>query len=242
MFQNVLSEKYFQGYQKVYKNQMHIKMMDLKLLSKEIIIILFASFILGACYSYPNSSFEIIKFTIFFIIIIATNTIVKKIFAYNIEIDLRTKFWSIYHYGFKQGSHFVKPVYMIWLPVLLSLISRGMLFWIPILEFDVKALPERVSRKHGLYRFAQVTDWDIALIVMWGIISNLCLAIIAYIFGGYIPGAGTFAKLNIYYAIWSLIPISSLDGSKLFFGSRPLWFAMTVIVLLFLFFGISIVV
>ena len=70
-----------------------------------------------------------------------------------------------------------------------------------------------------------MTDWHIALIAVAGIIINLIAAII-----GYVAGFETFAKLNIWFAAWALIPLSSLDGSKIFFGSRPLWFTMLVIV------------
>jgi len=210
--------------------------MDFKDYSKEFLIVLFASIILGACYSYPGNSSQIFMFVIFLFIILGVNIIVKKFVAYDFELDVETKFWSIYHYGLKQGSHFLKPLYMVWLPVLLSLVSRGYLFWMPLLEFDIKVLPERVSRRHGLYRFTQATEWHMALIVMWGIIANLILAII-----GYLLGYNSFARLNIYYAIWNIVPISGLDGTKLFFGSRPLWVTMTIIILIFLLVGISIV-
>jgi hypothetical protein len=210
--------------------------MELKSSLKEFSIILFAAIILGACYSYPGNSSQIITFTIFLFIIIGVNILAKKFAAYDFELNVETKFWSIYHYGLKQGAHFVKPVYMIWLPILLSLISRGLLFWMPILEFDITALPERVSRRHGLYRFAQATEWHIALIIMWGIISSLALAII-----GYFLGFNLFSRLCVYYAIWNIIPISGLDGSKLFFGSRHLWVAVAIVVIIFLIFGLSIV-
>ena len=125
--------------------------------------------------------------------------------------------------------HFLKPIPMLWLPLLLALFSKGLIFWLGILEFDVKAKPERASRRHGLYRFTEVTEWHMAWIAAWGIIANLVFAIAAYIIGFEL-----FAKLSIYYIAWSIIPLGKLDGSKIFFASRALWitiFTITAIIL-----------
>jgi hypothetical protein len=72
-------------------------------------------------------------------------------------------------------------------------------------------------------------------IATWGIITNLVLAIIGYSFGYEL-----FAKLSIYYATWSIIPFSSLDGTKIFFSSRVLWTILFAIILMFLALGFSI--
>lgn len=206
--------------------------------TKEVITIIIAGIILGAIWSYPGKVDNMPIFILFFLIIISVNLIAKKYVAFKFEAELKTKFWSIYHYGFKQGSHFKAPVYMLWLPILLSLISRGMIKWIPLLEFDVSPKIERVARRHeGMYRFTEILEWQIALIVMGGIIANLLLSLLGYIFAGYIPGGELFSRLNIYYALWALLPISGLDGAKMFFGSRPLWFTFLVITLIFFVFS-----
>lgn len=209
---------------------------------KEILVILISAIILGAIWTYPGKSGSMLMFMVFFLIIIGANVLVKKYIAYLFETDLRTKFWSIYQYHFKKGAHFRAPVYMIWLPIFLSLISKGFIKWIPLLEFDISPRIERVARRHeGMYRFTEIVEWHVALIVMWGILTNLALAIIGYLLGGSLPGGETFARLNIYYALWSLLPISGLDGTKMFFGSRVLWFSFSVIVLLFFVFSFFLV-
>ena len=201
----------------------------------EIIVILLASVILSISTSFMDSS-ALVETTIYFIIILGLNVVAKKLFAYFLEADLKTKFWSWYQYGFRKDFHFKKPLPMAWLPLLLSLISRGLFWWFAILDFDVQPRTERVSRRHGLYRFSEMTDWDISLIVVAGIVTNLVLAIV-----GYIVGFEFFARLNIYFAAWSLLPLSSLDGSKLLMGSRALWFTMFVIVGIFLGFALAVV-
>ena len=208
---------------------------QIKELSKEVLTILVASIILGLVVAFPSSSL-IIYSVISFLIIIALNITAKKILAYYFEADIKTKFWTLYQFWFTKRAHFKKPVPMLWLPLVLSFISRGMIWWLGILEFDVKAKTERVSRRHGLYRFSEITEWHIALIATIGIAVNLTLAII-----GYISGFETFAKLNIYFATWSIIPLSSLDGSKIFFGSKPLWFTMLTIIAIFLGYSLMVV-
>ena len=214
--------------------------MKYKELAKEILIILFAAIILSLTISFPSQSL-ILQTSIFFIIILGLNVAVKKMFGYYFEADVRTKFWEWHNYWFRKDTHFKKPIPMLWLAPLISLISRGMLWWLAILEFDVKPKTERVSKRHGLYRFSEMTDWHIALLATAGVVANLVLAIIGYVSASWVPSLELFAKLNIYYAAWSLLPISSLDGSKIFFGSKALWFTMLVIVAIFLGFSFMVV-
>ncbi len=197
-------------------------------MNKEPIVIFFAAIVLALAASFKNTT---ILYTAFlsFLIIIVLNFIAKKIVAYHFEIDILTKFWTWQQYGLRKDMHFIKPIPMIWLPLIAALFSKGFLFWLGVLEFDVKAKPERSSRRHGVYRFTEVTEWHVAWIATWGIIINFIAAIIAYI-----AGFELFAKLSIYFIAWSIIPIGKLDGTKIFFASRTLWitiFTITVVVL-----------
>jgi len=194
----------------------------------EIIIILAAAIILGVTVSFPSLS-SALSSIIYFAVIISANITAKKFISYYLEAKVTTRFWSWYQYGFTKRAHFKNPIPMLWLPPLLSFVSKGYFLWLAILEFDIKAKSERVSKRHGLYRFSEITNWHIASIASWGIALNLILAII-----GYFAGFEFFAKLNIWYAFWSIIPISGLDGSKILAGSRALWFALLVIIAIFL--------
>ncbi len=209
--------------------------MEFKQFVRESLVILFAVIILGVSVSFGNSSLFWV-YLVSFLVIITSNVIVKKIAGYLLEIGVDIKFWTFYQYGFRQSSHFKKPVPMLWLSMILSFFSRGYLWWLAILEFDVSPKVERVARRHGLYRFTEVTEWHIAWIAIWGIIINIILGII-----GYVAGFETFAKLSIYYSAWSIIPLSSLDGSKIFFSSRKLWVVVSVIVLALTFWAMMIV-
>jgi len=202
--------------------------METKEFSKELFVIILASIILAIVVSFTNNKL-IYSATLCFLIIISANTFIKKIIGSFLEIGVKIKFWSWHQYGFRKDSHFKNPVPMVWFPLILSLFTKGVLWWLAMLEFDVYPKTERVSRRHGLYRFTEVTEWHIAWIAIWGIIANLVLAVV-----GYLAGFELFARLSIYYTAWSIIPLSSLDGSKIFFSSRYLWATITVIVAVFL--------
>ena len=202
---------------------------------KEFLLILIAAVILALSVAHKNTSILLETF-VFFIIILGSNILVKKFVGYLLEIKVQARPWSWYRFGFRKDAHFKRPLPMIWLPLIISLFSKGFLYWLAILEFDVKAKTERVSRRHGLYRFTEVTEWHLAWIAVWGIIINLFLAVI-----GYLIGFEVFARYSIFFAVWSIVPLSSLDGSKILFGSRGLWVTITTIVLGFLFWGLAIV-
>ena len=201
----------------------------------EFLIILLATIILAITVSAKTRDL-IFYASVSFLIIILANIFVKKIVGYFLEIKVKTKFWSWYQFGFRKTSHFKSAIPMAWLPLLLSLLTRGIFWWLAILEFDVEAKTERVSKRHGLYRFTEVTEWHIAWIAAWGIIINLVLAVIAYF-----AGFELFSKLSVFYAVWSVVPLSSLDGSKIFFASRALWITITTIVAIFFIWGLAIV-
>jgi hypothetical protein len=197
--------------------------------SKEIIIIPLAAIILSISYIYPTlDSLELFAISLGgFLLIIITNVLVKKIVAYRLEANVTTKFWSMYRFGFAEKRHLKAPIPMLWIAPLLSFISKGGWLWMPILEFDITPRTERIAKRHELYRFAQMTDWHLALIVFWGIMANLFLYIILSI-----VGLSQIADLSLYYAIWSIIPLSNLDGSKLLFGSRKLWLTTGILILI----------
>jgi len=191
--------------------------MDTKENAKEILIIILASIILALTVAFKDRTLFYTA-AISFLIILTANILIKKSVGYYLETKVKTKFWSIYQFWFRKDMHFKKPLPMLWLPLILTLFTKGFFLWLGVLEFDVEAKTERVSRRHGLYRFTQVTEWHMAWIAVWALVANFILAII-----GYVAGFELFAKLSIYFIAWSTIPIPGLDGSKIFFSSRILW-------------------
>lgn len=204
--------------------------MDKNRYLKEIGTIILAAVILAISFSFIDlANIDGIYMNSFYslLIIISLTFLVKKAYAYYLEADVHIKFWSWYQYSFRQKSHFVRPLPMLWLPLLFAPIG---LKWFGILETEIVPRTERVSKRHGLYRFSEMTDWHVALICTSGIIASLVLA-----FVGYFMGFEVFSKIAILYAVWSIIPIGGLDGTKIFFGNRFLWTSVaTVLAVIFL--------
>ena len=196
---------------------------------KGIAIILISTLVLAFTASYKDNSI-LLTAIISFAVILSVNILVKKVAGYLLEIDVKTKFWTWSQFGFRADHKFKKPIPMVWLPLLLALLTKGVFLWLAVLEFDVKPRVERATKRHGLYRFTQVTEWHIAWIALWGIVANGVLAVI-----GYLAGFELFSKLSIYYAIWSLVPVSNLDGAKILFSSRALWITTASIAAVFFF-------
>ncbi len=194
---------------------------------KEILEILLAIIILAVSFSFRNiEGFGM--FYVFFLIIITVNVIAKKIVGYVYETEVKNSIWSINRIKYNRVDT-KRKTSMVWLPLFVSAISFGYFQWLPLLIFNVEPKPERASKRHGNYRFSEVTEWHLAFIVLWGIIANVALAIFSYFLG-----FEKLAKLSIYYAVYSIIPLSNLDGSKLFFGNRKVWTITSIISIILL--------
>lgn len=166
-------------------------------------------------------------------ILLIVNTLVKKTTAYLLESEVEIKPWEIRRFGFRTNDHFKRPFP---LGAFMPLISKIILFpingfvWMASLVFDVKAKSYHAAKRHGIYSFSEMTEEHIGRIAAVGIIFNLLLAMIFYFVGGEF---GTlFAKLNIWFAFFNMIPISDLDGNKIFFGNLVLWSFLAVITLI----------
>lgn len=161
-------------------------------------------------------------------IIIVSSTLVKKLVSYILETDIKIKFWEIKHFGLQKRQTFKKPLVMAWLPLLLSFISLGNIIWMPLFDYELKAKPERAAKRHGIYRYTSLTEWHIALIAISGLLTVITVSMISYILG-----YEYLAKISTYYALWSLLPFSSLEGSKIFFARRKIWIFLTILILIF---------
>lgn len=196
----------------------------------EIIQVLIAAIVLGFVISFSKTTtiqqFGIAAAVVLGIILV--NVIAKKLIANYLDTVIDIKIWQISRYGFYERSYLKKPVPAgVIVPFVLSAVSFGYFKWLACLEFDIHPLPSRVSKRHGIYRYSEVTETHIALIAAIGIVANIAAALAAYLLG-----FEMFAKYSIYYALFSIIPLSSLDGSKLFFGAKITWFALAIILLI----------
>ncbi|MAG79023.1 hypothetical protein CMI40_01460 [Candidatus Pacearchaeota archaeon] len=195
---------------------------------KEIISILIVTLVLAFTISLIETWNIFLYSLISIFLIIIINIIAKKVASYYLDSEIEIKLWEIKRYGFKPHKYFKNPFQAgIFLPIIFIVFSLGYLKWMASLVFDVKPKTYRAAKRHGLYSFSEITEDHMGFIAAVGIFANLFFAII-----GYLIGFSEFGQLNIYFAFFNMLPISDLDGNKIFFGSLPLWSFLATLVLI----------
>lgn len=158
------------------------------------------------------------------------NTFAKKIAAFYFDSEIEVRLWEFRRYGY---THTQKTKIPFPAGLLFPLFSKIILFpfngfvWMASFVFDVKPKSWRVAKHHGYYSFSEMTEDHIGYIAAFGVITNLIFAII-----GYLIGFPEFSRINIWLATFNMIPISDLDGNKIFFGNLGLWNILAIITLL----------
>lgn len=197
---------------------------------KEIVSILAITVIIAFALSILEgvNAFKIALISMLFVIFL--NIIAKKITAYFLDSEIEVGIWEMERFGFKPHQRFNKPVMA---GAIFPIISKAIFFpfkglvWMASLIFEVKPKVYHAAKRHGLYTFSEMTEYHIGLIAASGIFVNLIAAII-----GYLMGYPEFARLSIYYSFFNLLPISDLDGNKVFFGSLILWSFLAALTLI----------
>jgi len=201
-----------------------------------IVAILFA-FVIGIESIVSKDLAAFLVYLLIAFIIIFVSVFAKKLFAYSREIEIEQKILHWRRWGWYERSYFKKslPAGLI-LPFVLVWITYpyyGFIKMLTFLQFDPQPTTARAAKRHGLYRYSELTEWHIAAIAGIGIFASLVLSVFAYIFN--FPN---LARYSIYYAAWNLLPLGQLDGSKLLFGSRRLWVLLAILVLIGLFYSL----
>jgi hypothetical protein len=203
------------------------------------LVIVIISF--SACLSLNMTNLgEILLTTLLAItIVIISNVFAKKIVAHMLDAEIEMKIWEVGKYGFDKNQHTKRAFPM---GAALPILSKIILFplnsfvWMASLVFDVKAKVSRGAKRFGLYTFSDVTEYHLGLIAAAGILVNLIIAAIAYF-----TGFTLLARLSMYYAFFNILPLSELDGNKIFFGSLIMWSFLAALVLIGMLFAIFII-
>lgn len=212
-------------YDKLYKKGFSLKNMFNK---KEITHILIAIFIITISLGLTDYWATAGKILLSVFIVILLNLIAKKVMSHYLDSAIEFRLWEIKRFGFKPHQEFKKGfVAGAFLPLIFSLISWGNLMWLASLVFEIKPTVYKSAKRHGLYAFSEATEFQIGLIAASGVMVNILFAII-----GYFIGFPMFAKLNIWFAFFNMIPLSDLDGNKIFFGNLVMWSGLASIVLI----------
>ncbi len=204
---------------------------------REIGAILVITLILGFILSLVETV-EIFLYSLLGIfLVIMVNVFAKKVAGYYYEIDIEVRLWEIQRYGlaavFSLGylhpqRKFRKPLQAgLILPLVFIALTFGYVKWLACLVFDVKPKVYKAAKRHGVYKFSEMTEDHIGYIAAAGVVANLVFAIV-----GYFIGFPDFARWNIYFAFFSMLPFSELDGNKIFFGNFVLWSFLAIVVLI----------
>jgi Zn-dependent protease len=170
-------------------------------------------------------------------LVIGLNILIKKIIAYRLDSEIENKVWEI-----RSSRLNLKKSKKIQIGMIIPFLSKLILFplgnfiWMACIVFDVKPRVYRGAKRFGLYTFSDLTEAHIGLIAASGVILNIILAII-----GYLTGLTEFSRLNLYYAFFNILPISELDGNKIFFGNKVFWSFLASLILIGLCFLVFIV-
>lgn len=195
---------------------------------KEISDFLFIVLILAVTISFVKSVPVFLQTLLAVFLVLLINIVAKKIMAFYLESEIEINLWEIKRYGFKPPRYFKRPFPAgIFFPIIISAFSFGNLIWMASLVFDIKPKVYRAAKRHGLYSFSEMTEYHIGLIAATGVAINLAFAVL-----GYFLGFSEFARLNIFLAFFSMIPLSDLDGNKIFFGSLIMWSFLAAITLI----------
>ena len=172
-------------------------------------------------------------------LIILGNIFAKKIMAYNLDSEIEMQMWETRKHPLFPHKRKSNPFPMgAFLPIITKLIFFPIrnFFWMASLVFDVRPRIYRGAKRHGLYTFSEITEYHLGLIAASGIVINLIFSLV-----GYLLGFPLFSRLNIYYAFFNMLPLSELDGNKIFFGSKTLWSFLASLILIGMLFAILII-
>ncbi len=154
-------------------------------------------------------------------IILVLNILTKKIVAFYLDSEIEIKLWEFKRFGFMPKQYFKRAFPA---GIFFPLISRIILLplngfiWMASLVFDTKAKSYRAAKRHGMYSFSEMTEDHIGFIAAAGILMTLLSALIFYMIG-----YPFLAKISTWYVFFNMLPISNLDGNKIFFGNVTLW-------------------
>lgn len=220
-------------YGKVYKNPViNVIMFKTKEIISIILAIILFAFII---WFFEGDTKVIINSFIIASLVILVNVAAKKIAAAYYSAKAEINIWQFQRWGYYQRSQFKspKPLGLI-LPFLLVFASAptGFIKMLTFLQTDISPTIKRAAKRKGdiSQRHFEITDWHNGWIVGIGIIVNICLVFLPYLFKTKLMF--DIARYSIYYAVWNMIPIGQLDGTKVFFINWKFWIFMWILVFL----------
>ncbi len=225
------------SYNPIKRHMKNISDPDFLIFSKREIVLIIVFVIVGGLMSFiPKipSLERVVRSFFIFVIIILTNFSVKKIISSYYAIKIEHNVLELERYGFKESKKFKKPVKIGFITILISIISFGYIKPFTFFQFDYENIPEKrilkASGSRRAVRKEQINEEDLANTSASGFYALIFIAVIGLLIKPFFPEFGVeLAKYSIYYGIWNMLPIGQLDGAKLFFGTKIIWYFILMI-------------
>ena len=200
-----------------------------------IIFIIIASFISFIPLIPNDDPIKIFSTLLIFSLIIISTTAIKKLSAYHYAIKIEHSDWKLIRWWWYTRAHFKIPFPLgLIVPFFLAIFTIGYLKPFSFLQFDAENIEEvRILKKHGprgSRRKELINENDLSYTAATGFYMLLFLAFVGLLLKPYFPFFGySLTKYSIYFGFWNLLPISQLDGTKIFFGTTLLWSFLIII-------------
>jgi len=219
----------------IYINGLQNNSMERRELAHIFVAILLMFIVAGLGFIIDGDAEKISQVFVFSFFVVGLPVFVKKAVAYLLDSSVEHKIWSVYYFGVRDKDHFKKEQpFGIILPLLLSAFSLGVVKCMTFLSYETSALKHRAAKRFGYYSYTEMTDWHNGLIGATGIVSLFFLGFISYL-----AGFEYLTKMAVYYAFFNILPVSNLDGTQIFFGSRIIWTVLAAVSLIFALYGFA---
>ena len=219
--------------------------------AKEMFYFLVASIVVGYLFAFKQlltgNLSPWLNYSILAFIMIILNALACELAVLRFGCDAEYRLWGTQNIPWtvkkllshlREKERFKKEV-PLWLivPLVCIFVTLGLVKWLAVLVFE--AVPVHLSRMKKGRLYAELTEWDLALIASLGPLVSVLLAVVSKIISGDLASGifFDFAKMNIWYALFNLLPLSDFNGAKIFYGSKILWaflFIFTLVILILL--------
>ena len=218
-----------------------------KFSAAEIRTLFIAALVLGLLFGYDDgqANFQLSYWitNVIIMIILALFSLIMyvaghKVRAKKFGCESSIHIWSMSRFSYAASSHLKGPIKAIPLgviiPLLLIFLTQGA--W-KVATFTSTTIKSISARRLGR-EFRRVTEFEEAQIALAGPLTALLVAFIAKILMPSFPVMQHLMVINLYLAMFNMLPIPTLDGVKIYFGS-PLMFTFFFVMILGAFFFLS---
>ena len=209
-------------------------MVKIQFSKTEIINLVLAAIVIGFLFSFKSFSINYItsvinwiKYSIFGLVALVIYILAQKLTAKRFNAQVEYRIWNIKRFWFTNELSFEVPLGLI-LALLLIFLTNGAFIFLAISSFAV--VRKHVAHKIGRI-FPRVTEIELAKIAVVGPLTSIILVLLLTSLKLVNVDFGVFISMNLFLALYNMIPVSQLDGLKVYIGSRTL-FVLTAVFLI----------